>query len=265
MDGFESWDEFGIFSQTVERKTRYVFDGRGNRFIETLIHTSEKRQRAIEKETTFWRAQLAHSLRALHRRRSHMGDDPLVIEDEMEPVGEVPTACDENRMIPRQHRAREGRVNPKGIPCLYLAEDKETALGEMRPWIGSLITAATFRTVRELCVIDCSLDYELGCQYDEEPSPDKKEKAVWSAINEAFSTPVAGSDDTANYAPTQVIAEAFRSRGYDGIRYKSSLSTGFNLALFDVASAAFIGAELYNVRTVTYSFENAEFDVPGFI
>ncbi len=30
------------------------------------------------------------------------------------------------RMKPRKDRAQEGRVNPKGIPCLYVATDAET-------------------------------------------------------------------------------------------------------------------------------------------
>jgi RES domain-containing protein len=33
----------------------------------------------------------------------------------------------------------EGRANPRGIPVLYLATHRETALAEVRPWIGAVI------------------------------------------------------------------------------------------------------------------------------
>jgi hypothetical protein len=265
MDAFESWNEFGIFSEAVERKARYLLDDRSKRFIKSVTQTGEKRKRVVPKDTLLWRAQLDHTVRTIYLRRHHPeGNSPLV-DDDMEPVGEVPTACERERMIPRLNKAREGRINPKGIPCLYVAEDKETAMGELRPWVGSLITTATFRIVKDLSVIDCSLDYEFGCQYTEEPTAEKREKAVWSAINEAFSTPVDRSDDTADYSPTQVLGEIFRSIDCDGVRYKSSLGKGFNVALFDVTAADFEGADLYTVKDVVYEFEDHNFDVPGFL
>ena len=64
----------------------------------------------------------------------------------------------------------------------------------------------------------------------------KNVNAVWSAINEAFSRPVTRSDDVAEYAPTQLLAEAFRTRlGRDGRLYGSNLGKGKNIALFDLA------------------------------
>ena len=33
-----------------------------------------------------------------------------------------------DRMIPHKEKAKEGRANPKGIPCLYLATDRNTVL-----------------------------------------------------------------------------------------------------------------------------------------
>ncbi|WP_424666577.1 RES family NAD+ phosphorylase [Candidatus Binatus sp.] len=57
-------------------------------------------------------------------------------------------------MVPLSDRAREGRVNPKGIPCLYLATHKDTALSEVRPGKGSLISVAQFQTCRDLTIIN---------------------------------------------------------------------------------------------------------------
>jgi hypothetical protein len=57
-------------------------------------------------------------------------------------------------MKPPNNMAREGRVNPKGIPCLYLADERNTAMAETRPWLGSYISLGEFKTVRGLRVID---------------------------------------------------------------------------------------------------------------
>ena len=43
-------------------------------------------------------------------------------------------------MKPLERIALEGRTNPKGIPYLYLSSKKETAMSEVRPWIGGYIS-----------------------------------------------------------------------------------------------------------------------------
>ncbi|MBD9455904.1 RES family NAD+ phosphorylase [Rhizobium sp. RHZ02] len=52
---------------------------------------------------------------------------------------------------------------------------------------------------------------------------------------QAFSTPADRSDDAAEYAPTQILAELFRSLGYDGVAYKSAFGEeGDNIAIFNI-------------------------------
>ncbi len=72
-------------------------------------------------------------------------------------MGDVPVPHSRERMKPLKDRAPEGRINPKGIPCLYLATERDTALSEVRPWIGSLNSVGQFKTSRNLVVIDCSV------------------------------------------------------------------------------------------------------------
>lgn len=62
-------------------------------------------------------------------------------------------------MKPQPRRAREGRVNPNGIPCLYLADTKETAMAEMRAWLGTPITVSQFELVRDISIVDFSGSY----------------------------------------------------------------------------------------------------------
>lgn len=38
----------------------------------------------------------------------------------------------------------------KAFLCLYLSTDPQTAMSEVRPWIGSTLTVAQFRILRNL-------------------------------------------------------------------------------------------------------------------
>ncbi|MBR9972430.1 RES family NAD+ phosphorylase [Magnetospirillum sulfuroxidans] len=87
---------------------------------------------------------------------------------------------------------------------------------------------------------------------------DTKEKAVWIDIDNAFSSPVTRSDDAAEYAPTQILAELFRNAGYDAIIYRSQFGeTGYNIALFTIEDAAPINCAPYEVTAVEVAFKEA--------
>ena len=60
------------------------------------------------------------------------------------------------------------------------------------------------------------------------------------------------------YAPTQVLAEAFRFHTYDGIAYRSLLGDGFNVALFDCGSAELMNCCLYEAKSVNFTFEQRD-------
>lgn len=166
------------------------------------------------------------------------------------------------RMKPLRDRAREGRANPKGIPYLYLSNDKDTALAEVRPWLESLVSLAQFRTLRELTIVDCSTDQRPKRRMSTaEPfvivRPEEWDIAVWYDIGHGFSTPVTVDDDVASYAATQIIAEFFRSEGFDGVAYESALGTGHNLALFDLDAVELLNCGLYKLSKVAFEFEQA--------
>lgn len=145
-----------------------------------------------------------------------------------------------DRMKPLPNMATEGRANPKGIPYLYLATDKETAMAEICPWLDSLISVGQFRTIRELVVFDLAALHQDTTIYLSEPSPKKRESAVWSDIDSAFSKPISPTEHVAEYIPTQIIAELFKNNGADGMIYKSALGDGLNVVLFDLEVALLV-------------------------
>jgi hypothetical protein len=158
------------------------------------------------------------------------------------------------RMKPLADRAYEGRVNAKGIPCLYLSNDMKTAKTEVRPWVGSYVSVGEFQITRDLVLVDCSADQAIPLFSTPDGTAAERERLVWCTINYAFSTPVTRTDNTADYAPTQVIAEAFRQDGCDGLFYSSTLGAGRNVAIFDLTAAELLSRQLYQVNKVEFTF-----------
>lgn len=163
-------------------------------------------------------------------------------------------------MKPRPNRATEGRVNPAGIPVLYLATTEQTAISEVRPWIGASVSVAQFQLRRTIKAIDLSRGHgrtslsEINLEQlmgKKEPDAATKERAVWNEIDSAFSRPVMASDDSADYTPTQVLAEMFCNAGYEAIGYRSQFGkNGYNIALFNLDDADPINCAPYEVTKI---------------
>jgi len=65
---------------------------------------------------------------------------------------------DTKRMKPLLGRAREGRANPKGIPYLYLATHRDTAVAEVRPWKGGAVSVGQFKIMRDLKLVNTTIE-----------------------------------------------------------------------------------------------------------
>jgi hypothetical protein len=248
MPNFKSWRSYWDFEVAVRRGLRYLRSAETDAFLSTVLATSKQRQVEIKKGQIFWRAQLGHDWR-------EEGDDPDF---------EVPCAYSPARMKPLRDRAEEGRVNAKGIPCLYLSTRKETAISEVRPWIDSYISVGQFKLIKTITVIDCSKYHNKTPLFLEEPSEEKIEKAVWSHIDRAFSEPMARRDNIADYVPTQIIAELFKREGFGGVAYKSNFGDeGYNIAIFDIDAAVLINCGLYKITGIDIKF--SEQDNPYFV
>jgi RES domain-containing protein len=152
-------------------------------------------------------------------------------------------------MKPTFHGAREGRANPKGIPVLYLASDNATAVAETRPWIGAHVSVGEFATTREVAVVDCSSADSLWWPSDA-LTAEELEEAAWGHMNDAFSRPITPSDDHASYLATQLLVEAFRREGFDGVIYRSSCGPGKCFALFNVTDADLCRCEVRVVKKI---------------
>jgi hypothetical protein len=248
-DVFPSWRSFWTFERSVTRTFRYVRPPEVEQFLQTVLVTSQSRKVEIQEGRLFWRAALDHAWR------------PIRSDEE----DEIPCAHPPDRMKPLPDKASDGRANPRGIPCLYMATTKEAAMLEVRPWVGSYVSAGQFRTNRPLHVIDCSRRHDATPFYFDlenfnyEPEPEKRNEAVWSHIDRAFAQPMTRSDNQADYAATQILAELFKSAGYDGVVYKSNFGEdGYNIALFDPGAADLVNCGLFEVKAIEATFKQAD-------
>jgi hypothetical protein len=219
----------------VRREWRFTRDTEQAAFLDAVLATSISRREVLPAGSLVFRAQLGCEW-------------PSTGYEEAEDPG--PRPFPPARMKPLRDRASDGRVNPRGIPCLYTATHAETAAAEIRPWIGAYVSVAQMRIVRDVTVVNCTSDDQRTMVYLSEPSVAEREAAVWRDIDRAFAQPVDRDDLLAEYIPTQVIAEMFRGQGLDGVAYRSSLGAGHNIALFDVDAADVINYTVHEVREI---------------
>ena len=168
-----------------------------------------------------------------------------------------PISFPPERMKPLRDRALEGRANPKGISYLYVSDNKETALSEVRPWLGSLISLAQFKILRNLTIVHCWTEDRPRRIFFKGIPPEEWDKVVWFDVDRAFSTPVTASDQLAEYVPTQIIAELYKVHGFDGIAYRSAFGRGHNFVLFDIDCVDLINCSLYEVKDISFQFHEA--------
>ena len=245
MPIFENHRSYRQFVSDVRKNFRYVFSDDTITFLCSFREMASHYEASIQKDNIFCRSQIGHS------------DRPLEDDDGNE-IDMIPCAFPPKRMKPLKDKAREGRANPKGIPYLYLSNDRETAIAECRPWVGQYVSLGYFRITQKLKLVHFTQEKTSGKIYLSTPPVEEIDRIVWEDINRAFSTPVLPDDLTSDYVPTQILAEVAKSKGYDGIAYKSRLGGGVNVALFDTELAELTSCDLFIVGKVHYEFRRAD-------
>jgi len=250
---FKSWRSYSDFSHSVRSKQRYILDEESKNFLDSIIDTCQNRITTLKMGTIVFRAQNGHSLRPFYQTDPET-EENIYIDDLAHPYSF-------ERMKPLVDSALEGRVNSKGIPCLYVASDKETAMSEVRPWLSSIISVGSLKLTKDINILDFSVEHgkrNFSILFKKEPTQEEIVNAVWVDIDNAYSKPTKASDSKSDYAPTQVISEYIKSKGYDGIAYKSSLAEGHNLALFDLEVADVVDCSIYEASKIQFDFKEIQ-------
>jgi hypothetical protein len=252
----EDWQRF---TKYLSETNRFILSDYWEKFVDTLISTAHKRVKIFEKDKILVRARIGTSW------------------VEFDDGDEQPYPISPHEMgSPPKHLAPAGRSNSEGIPYLYLATQIETAVAEVRPWIGAEVTIGFFKILSDLSIVDTSddkpkntlslyefvnidkEDFDIRRRSNHRYTSVEKEEYIWGDINSAFSRPTSPNDSLLKYLPTQFVSEKLKTEGYDGVAYKSSLNEkGYNIALFDPLKAKCTGCRMYEIKKMTYDFEES--------
>lgn len=155
---------------------------------------------------------------------------------------------------PPKRLATHGRANPPGIPYLYLGSLPGTATAELRPHTGEVACVADFTITGSLRAVDLRNPRKLVSPFLlADPGAIGQLRAdipFLERLGEELTRPVLPQGAAIDYIPSQYLCEFIKKSGYDGVVYRSSVSDGVNLALFDPAKANGGAVSLYNVTRV---------------
>jgi len=206
------WEDF---TYTVKHVNRF-FDVKGDRKREDLLRRFDQFFEQMTKEIPnghlFWRGRL-----------NPTGQYETILQKTME--------CGP----PPRNKATSLRMNPAGISYFYGAEDIETSSKEIRDSDGSLTIYGLFETKKSLRIVDLSeIPYvHIGSIFSSEYNHELHgAKHFLRSFRNEISKPINEEEAQIEYLPTQILTEYIRLKGYDGVRYGSSLTTGFNITLF---------------------------------
>ncbi len=164
----------------------------------------------------------------------------------------------ENMSAPPPEKATAGRANPVGIPFLYLASDRDTAVAELRPWRGQELSIAEFTLTASVRVADLTREVKMGSPFDYGEGVEvslyhiRDQYRILRHLGQVLSIPIDPTKADIEYIPTQYLTEVIRAAGYGGMIFQSSLGPGKNLVLFSPDQAK-VGNTLYfNVERISY-------------
>jgi hypothetical protein len=212
------------FIQSVLESERHFLSPDNMDFLERLHDSSQPRVKTIAAGSLYFRARI--------------NEDPN-------------TPIPKGDMVPTPGLRSEGRVNPYNVNVLYLSNKPGVAVAEVRPGLFEPTTVASFKTLKQLRVIDFTSGD--SSRYDNSHAAADEETEVWIELNKCFSTSFTSSETRLNYIPTQIISEFFKSKGYDGVMYQSQFdvddgSLNINIALFDMKAAEAVETRLYQIH-----------------
>lgn len=154
---------------------------------------------------------------------------------------------------PPLHLATEGRFNRTRVSVLYLASDSSTAVSELRPDPGHLVSISKFISVRDLKIANFA-SFDVRNFLSDSKLEQLREIL---SIGDILNVPVQ-PEHRYLYSVTQLFGDALRLEGFDGLTFKSSVGEGINLTCF-VADAftPIAGSEaVYEISSLRYELRS---------
>lgn len=156
---------------------------------------------------------------------------------------------------PPASQVKNGRANPVGIPYLYAASTAETAVAETRPHPGDVLTVAKFRVTKQLKLLNLIHPRKTISPFEvneSELSTLRHDLTFLCHLENELSKPILPRVADLEYLPTQYLCEFIKNCGYDGVLFKSSISNGLNIALFEDSKVFAEKLTQYKVTKLKY-------------
>jgi RES domain-containing protein len=167
----------------------------------------------------------------------------------------VPYSGEELGPPPRK-KAQAARANRKGEIVLYVCDQEATAVAEVRPARGLLVSIGRLHTTKPVRIVDLSKISSVNPFTSDSVRYELELCELLHCFADDLSTPIRANDNPLQYLPSQRISRFVRDSGYEGIRFPSAVATcGTNLVLFDTTAAQVESSWLVTVDTMetTYS------------
>jgi RES domain-containing protein len=142
---------------------------------------------------------------------------------------------------PPPYLAGFGRINRAGVSYLYCATDKYTAISEIRPHPGDIVSIGKFLLNKDCLIFDLTESQFLNFYTTDQALDTFKQLNTLTELLQKVIPP----SERQTYNITQLIADCIRKLDFDGILFPSSVGQGHNLVLF-------------NPKYMDYTYEDAE-------
>lgn len=164
----------------------------------------------------------------------------------MEQMGKPPASSSGN-----------GRANPVGIPCLYVASDAATAISEVRPHKGELACVAEFEVSKSIELADLRNPRKTISPFEPEDEQIElifKNMGLLCRLGEELTMPILPKSAHLEYLPSQYLCELIKDCGFNGVIYASALGPGINYAIFDDSGVTATAVHQYRINTISVGF-----------
>jgi RES domain-containing protein len=215
---------FNFENEITEILTKYVF-------ITKLT---------IEKGKVFYRARIGYKDKKRDYLAGFDGEEIFVPYSNSE-IG-----------APPPHSSGFGRINRAGVSFLYCATDKYTAISEVRPHPGDIVSVGKFVLNKDLLIYDLTEILFLNFYKSDKELDEFKPLNTFTELMQKVIPP----SERQSYSITQLIADCIRQLNFDGILFPSSVGDGQNLVVFNPVnmSYTFDNAEVVEVNRVEYNY-----------
>ena len=151
---------------------------------------------------------------------------------------------------PPPHLSGFGRINRAGVSYLYCATDKHTAISEIRPHPGDIVSIGKFFTNKELVMFDLTEVQFLKYYQNDKKLDDFKTLNTFTQLMQKVVPP----SERQAYNITQLIADCIRKLNFDGILFPSSVGGGSNIVVFSPENMDYTykDADVVEIKAVNY-------------